>query len=859
MPEEVIDEGNPETGSRAFQPNLSPDHPSFEEAMMMDVFDIVLSRQMHSEHHNPTCFKYGSRAKCRFRFPRKLVPHTVLDEATGVILQQRDHQWLNNYNPWFSLAMRTNHDCQYLFTQIHALAIIYYTMKYISKAEENTHSKLTIAAAVARALATSRPDGRDEGKSMLIKTYNKLSSHREVGILEAISHLLDYHEALSSGTFQNIHTTHLLNHLKALNNGQDDLTLTDMGDSSILRVQNSVVLLSLFDDYAHRGPSLANMCLYDYVSLVYKSTNQGGIPFDSAHPQHATNRQFIRKETAAIPTPLGKLFFLRPDSDDESVRNEYFCLVSGLFIPWTHDQPPVKPSTDSWEEFFSVKKEFVSPRLLRHIDNLALLHKSKVEAQIDRLQLLAQDGHEAENGNGDRMFGEPLEMTGDENWEEERNEMTKSLALVQSSLEASLDSLDDYVREAMEANFMNGYFEDSLGSPVSPSRTTGFDFHEPTGGPIIFEVVDPKVIKKLLKDVQLEDENTIRRSQHDDIEPDIFLTESQFDIASVIRDFSLNTEQSRALRIVCNHALGNHPVQEPQLLIAVLGAGGTGKSTLIEAIRTWFRRNGRGKELIVTATTGSAAVKINGSTVHSAASIPIETSDGKRMGKLKKHQLNAWEHRQYMIIDEVSMLDSVVIEHLHLQLGKVKANPEINFGGVNIIFFGDFLQLPAVLNPDVYVNNNGLGHHLWRSLNGVVILTQQMRQARDPPYAALLSRCRMHKPTDDDIEKLRARIGAKLPNMQSVAVTVRRHTLRQAINMRRLREEESKSDTRIMYCVGDVKKLYNMSPHTAYQIQFGERGSPVDAILPLLPGIPLMVTKNITPTLGTYTSLFTSH
>ena len=367
--------------------------------------------------------------------------------------------------------------------------------------------------------------------------------------------------------------------------------------------------------------------------------------------------------------------------------------------------------------------------------------------------------------------------------------------------------------------------------------------------------MDTKVIRKLLKDVQLEDEDTIQHLQHDDIQPDIFLTDSESDIASIIRHFSLNTEQSRALRIICNHALGNHPPHEPQLLMAVLGAGGTGKSTLIEAIRAWFRRNGRGKELIVTATTGSAAVKINGSTVHSAASIPIETSDGKRMGKLKKHQRDAWEHRQYMIIDEVSMLDSTVIEHLHSQLAKVKANPEINFGGVNIIFFGDFLQLPAVLNPDVYVNNNGLGHRLWRSLNGVVILTQQMRQARDPPYAALLSRCRVRKPTDDDIEKLRDRIGAKLPNMQSAAVTVRRHALRQAINMRRLREEESKSDTRIVYCVGDVKKLYKMSLHAVYQIQFGEHGSPVDAILPLLPGVPLMITKNINQTLGTYTFL----
>jgi len=130
MPEEVNDEGNCDPGSRAFQPMLPPDHPAFKEAIKMDEFDIVTSRQVHSENHNPTCFKYGSR-KCRFQFPRALVPRTVFDEATGVILQQRDHQWLNNYNRWFSLIMRTNHDCQYLFTQIHALAIIYYTMKYI--------------------------------------------------------------------------------------------------------------------------------------------------------------------------------------------------------------------------------------------------------------------------------------------------------------------------------------------------------------------------------------------------------------------------------------------------------------------------------------------------------------------------------------------------------------------------------------------------------------------------------------------------------------------------------------------------------------------------------------------------------
>jgi PIF1-like helicase len=847
MPDEIMDDSPAELGSLAFQPMLPPDHPDFQEAMDRDVFDIVSDRQIHSAHHNPTCFKYGKGKKCRFRFPRMLVPHSTFDEATGVILQQRDHEWLNNYNPWFSLVMRTNHDCQYLFTQIHALAIIYYTMKYISKAEDNTHSKLTIAAAVAKALRTSNTNGRDPGKSMLIKTYNKLSSHREVSLPEIISHLLDYSDILTDAIFENIYTTHLLNHMKAYNNGQNDLIPTDLGDSSIVRVRNTVSIVALFDDYAHRGPGLANMCLYDYCSLVYRSYDAGGIPFDEGHPLQKSCRQFVRKDKEAIPTLLGRLLFLRPDSEDESVRIDYFCLLSGLFLPWSREQPPVKPVGDSWEVFFAAKRDSLSLRLLRNIDNLALLHKSKEEAQIDQLQLLAQYGKEGDMMVGNGGFDVHFELLGGDDDPEMDTDMTRSLALVQSSLEGSLDSLDDYVREAMDANFENGYFQESLNVPSSPDAPN-FDSSPPSDG-IRFEAVDPGAVRSLLRKAQLLDEEAFQGPTAADVEPDVYLTNS--DINSVIDEFTLNPEQARAFRIICNHALGNYSPQEPQLLMGVLGAGGTGKSTLIEAIRVWFKRNNRAKELIVTATTGSAAVKIDGTTVHSAVSIPIEKSDGKKVGKLKENQIKVWQEARYMIIDEVSMLDCKVMESLHTQLAKAKSKPEVMFGGVNILFYGDFLQLPAVLNPDLYRDQNDwpLGHRLWRSLNAVVLLTRPMRQAKDAPYADLLSRARFRQPTDEDIETIKSRIGVKLPNMDSVAVTVRSHTLRQAINMRRLREEEAKSSTPIVYSIGKITKQENVRLLDAYQIQFGYR-SPVDAIIPVLPGAPLLVTDNVCKTLS---------
>src|SRR5216117_811532 len=99
---------------------------------------------------------------------------TRFDEATGIIYIKRDHPYLNNYNKWFSIMTRGNHDIQFLFTNNHAMAIVYYIMKYISKPEAALHSKLTIAAAIHKTMTTSPQPDSDSYivKMMLLKTYN---------------------------------------------------------------------------------------------------------------------------------------------------------------------------------------------------------------------------------------------------------------------------------------------------------------------------------------------------------------------------------------------------------------------------------------------------------------------------------------------------------------------------------------------------------------------------------------------------------------------------------------------------------------------------------------------------------------
>ena len=68
----------------------------------------------------------------------------------------------------------------------------------------------------------------------------------------------------------------------------------------------------------------------------------------------------------------------------------------------------------------------------------------------------------------------------------------------------------------------------------------------------------------------------------------------------------------------------------------VFGERGTGKSRLINAIQGWFDFINQGQQLIVTATTRAAAVKINGSTLHSAVGIPVEADDQQKEPKVSR-------------------------------------------------------------------------------------------------------------------------------------------------------------------------------------------------------------------------------
>jgi ATP-dependent DNA helicase PIF1 len=136
--------------------------------------------------------------------------------------------------------------------------------------------------------------------------------------------------------------------------------------------------------------------------------------------------------------------------------------------------------------------------------------------------------------------------------------------------------------------------------------------------------------------------------------------------------------------------------------IFITGPGGSGKSLLIKTIYEDACR--KGKNIHVTAMTGCAALLLNcrAKTLHSWAGIGLGNASVEDLViKINKNRFSKalWKNTDILVVDEVSML-SLKLFNLLNQIGqKVRGNSKL-FGGIQIIFSGDFYQLPPVGNKD---------------------------------------------------------------------------------------------------------------------------------------------------------------
>ena len=132
--------------------------------------------------------------------------------------------------------------------------------------------------------------------------------------------------------------------------------------------------------------------------------------------------------------------------------------------------------------------------------------------------------------------------------------------------------------------------------------------------------------------------------------------------------------------------------------IFITGPGGTGKSALIKTI--YKHAFAQFKNIQVTALTGCASVLLNckAKTIHSWAGIGLGAGTLDQLfTKIKKNKFSkaAWRQTDVLVVDEVSMLSLKLFDLLN-NIGKAIRGNQKPFGGIQVIFSGDFFQLPPV-------------------------------------------------------------------------------------------------------------------------------------------------------------------
>ena len=145
--------------------------------------------------------------------------------------------------------------------------------------------------------------------------------------------------------------------------------------------------------------------------------------------------------------------------------------------------------------------------------------------------------------------------------------------------------------------------------------------------------------------------------------------------------------------------------------VFLTGKAGTGKTTFLRYITSHTH-----KQVVIAAPTGVAAINAGGITLHSLFQLPfgayvpdnrlpagqnyqnLNTRESLiRSMQIRGNKRRLLQELELLIIDEVSMLRADLLDAINTVLQVVRRQGNVPFGGVQVLFIGDLLQLPPVV------------------------------------------------------------------------------------------------------------------------------------------------------------------
>ena len=269
--------------------------------------------------------------------------------------------------------------------------------------------------------------------------------------------------------------------------------------------------------------------------------------------------------------------------------------------------------------------------------------------------------------------------------------------------------------------------------------------------------------------------------------------------------------------------------------IFLTGKAGTGKTTFLKYIIDHTYKN-----TVVAAPTGIAAINAGGTTLHSLLQlpfgpfipedIPFVESDTllNTPGSLRRgHRFNVRKRKlikelELLIIDEVSMLRADLLDCIDHTLRYLRKNRVEPFGGLQMLFIGDLMQLPPVIKESesrhlapYYSSPYFFEAHALRESPPIRIELKKIYRQKDQAFIDMLNRLRNNEQLAEDVDELNSHYVEGVNDKKMVGyiqLTTHNHKA-DLINNTELEKLNTNEKTFDVYIEGDFpEKLYPGDP-----------------------------------------------
>ena len=539
------------------------------------------------------------------------------------------------------------------------------------------------------------------------------------------------------------------------------------------------------------------------------------------HPEYLHKVQRIRRDPCKqfVPVPIGPAL---PRRDRPELYAKYARLMLILFKPW-QKEADLRGDSTTWTEAFEEFQKSCTKETRKVMDNMQILHECKDSKDSHyrmRKNRAAQSqrstrGQDQDQPNMDEVLDhiESVESYHNHATMESISDITDCLAELESTnlFDASDAAVADSSNETDQRpqcperimlpddETLEDQWKDAYEKRRDEWKHKLSTTHIETTATSSADVIQPVVMTNIgANQIPTQTESRIM-----EIPPSTIPTpEANVSVEELVTTWTLNTEQARAFEIITSHSMERNP---KPLRMYLGGPGGTGKSRVIHALTDFFKCQNQSRRLRLAAFTGVAAKNIGGTTLHTALCMSPAAKKKSDGNKTRANLMAMWSSVDYLFVDEVSTIGCSFLVDIHNALVSATGHTDL-FGGISVIFAGDFAQLPPVLDTKLYTHLNHkklhaetpagqkttFGKLLWRSVGTVVILTEQMRQYGEAnrQFVSLLGRLREGTCTEDDFSLLNSRListtGENLStnDWQNAPIIVSENAVKDAINMR---------------------------------------------------------------------------